>query len=153
MLLPTKPQQAVAEQSQTKPATFISSMTNLKRDQKWQNTKNAKSSFLTPWQSSLSHNTQLLDATVWTPTFWCFPFCNCISIPVSVLLRDKKWGRKINLASFQLPYDTNWFVSPAAPCCWPDLFAHEQLLTSACWSLCCNLPDYLESSYSKLNLA
>lgn len=109
--------------------------------------------FLTPWQSSLSHNTQLLDATVWTPTFWCFPFCTCISIPVSVLLRDKKWGRKINLASFQLPYDTNWFVSPAAPCCWPDLFAHEQLLTSACWSLCCNLPDYLESSYSKLNLA
>lgn len=49
--------------------------------------KMAKSSFMT---SSLFHNTQLLAAIIWmpvwdTPTFWCFPFRICVSIPVSVL--------------------------------------------------------------------
>lgn len=114
VVLPTKPQQPAAEQSQTKIATFTSSMTNLIRDQKWQNAKNSQELIPDTLQSSLSLNTELLDVTIWmpvwdTPTLQCFPFCICVSIPVSVLwefcavqTETKTWGRKISLASFQL---------------------------------------------------
>lgn len=145
-VLPTKPQQAAAEQSQTKIAALIFSMTNLKE------TKIGQELIPDTLQSSLSHNIQLLDAPVWvpvwyTPTFWCFPFCicfhssGCAMEALGCSKSDKKWGRKISLASFQLLYNSNSFLSPAAWRYRPDLCAHRAesiwipLLTSAGWSL------------------
>lgn len=108
VVLPTKPQQPAAEQSQTKIATFISSMTNLVRDQKWQSDKNSQELIPDTLQTSLSHQAELLDATIWDMST-VFPFLHLCFHPsvcaVGVLCRsnrDKKWGRKISLASFQL---------------------------------------------------
>lgn len=106
--------------------------------------KMAKSSSLTPYKAP-SLTTELLDATicmpVWdTPTLWCFHPSVCMEAPCCSK-RDKKQGRKISLATFQLLYDSNSFLSPAAQRCQPDLFAQGAesiwitLLRSACWSL------------------
>lgn len=76
----------------------------------------------------------------------------------------KKQGRKISLANFQLLYDSNSFLSPAAQCYRPDLCPgsreHLDHIPHVCLliALCSDFPAYLEASYStfntfKLNLA
>lgn len=131
--------------------------------------KMAKSSSLTPYKAP-----SLTTQSSWMPQFVCqfgTPPHFDVSIQMSVWKlcavqteTKKKQGRKISLANFQLLYDSNSFLSPAAQCYRPDLCPgsreHLDHIPHVCLliALCSDFPAYLEASYStfntfKLNLA
>lgn len=162
-VLPTKPQQAAAEQSQTKIAALISSIANLR------DTKIGQELIPDTLQSFLSHNTQLLEATIWlpvwyTPTFWCFPFCIFVSIPVAVLWKlwavqrvtksgeEKLVWQVFSYFTIQTPFVSCSLTLSTWSLC-PQSREHLDPIAHICWLIpsFCHVPDCLEPSHSKFS--